>query len=79
MVCVCGRRSSARGHKRDSRRRGGTVGRYVPELWLKRGAGAIFIVLGTVYLFAQSTPSAPEKGGPSGDGDAVAGVRGEAS
>ena len=29
---------------------GGVVGRYVPEIWLKRGAGALFIVLGVLYL-----------------------------
>jgi putative Ca2+/H+ antiporter (TMEM165/GDT1 family) len=29
---------------------GGAIGRYVPEIWLKRGAGALFIVLGVLYL-----------------------------
>ena len=34
---------------------GGLVGRYVPELWLKRGAGALFIAMGLLLVLA--TPS----------------------
>lgn len=29
---------------------GGVVGRYVPAVWVKRAAGAVFIVLGVFYL-----------------------------
>lgn len=29
---------------------GGVVSRYVPAIWIKRAAGAVFIVLGVVYL-----------------------------
>ena len=29
---------------------GGVVSRYVPAIWVKRAAGAVFIVLGVVYL-----------------------------
>jgi putative Ca2+/H+ antiporter (TMEM165/GDT1 family) len=29
---------------------GGVVSRYVPAVWVKRAAGAVFIVLGVVYL-----------------------------
>lgn len=29
---------------------GDVVARVVPEVWLKRGAGAVFIVLGVAYL-----------------------------
>lgn len=30
---------------------GELVGRYVPPIWLKRIAGAVFIVLGSLYLW----------------------------
>lgn len=36
---------------------GGIVGRYIPELWLKRGAGAVFVVMGILLLL--SKPAAP--------------------
>lgn len=36
---------------------GGVVNRYVSPLWIKRAAGAIFLVLGVLYLL--STPDAP--------------------
>ena len=29
---------------------GDAVSRFVPELWLRRGAGTLFIVLGAVFL-----------------------------
>jgi len=29
---------------------GGAVSRYVPAMWVKRAAGAVFIVLGVLYL-----------------------------
>lgn len=29
---------------------GGVVSRYVPAIWIKRAAGAVFIVLGVVYF-----------------------------
>ena len=32
---------------------GGVVGRYVPEIWLKRGAGALFIAMGLMLLLAK--------------------------
>lgn len=40
---------------------GGLVGRYVPEIWLKRGAGALFIVMGLLLVFA-SSPGAADNG-----------------
>ncbi len=30
---------------------GEAVSRYVPAHWLRRGAGAVFLVLGTLYVF----------------------------
>lgn len=38
---------------------GGLVGRYVPELWLKRGAGALFIAMGILLLLAKPAAAAP--------------------
>lgn len=40
---------------------GGIVGRYVPEFWLKRGAGVAFIAMGIVMLLAR--PEAPSADG----------------
>ncbi len=37
---------------------GGLIGRHVPELWLKRGAGALFVVMGILMLLTK----APEQG-----------------
>ena len=42
---------------------GGVVGRYVPELWIKRGAGTLFIAIGLLLLLAKPTPA----GEPSED------------
>ncbi len=33
---------------------GAAAGRVVPEIWLQRGAGALFLVLGAVYLVRSS-------------------------
>jgi len=33
---------------------GDAVSRFVSPVWLKRGAGAIFLVMGLVYLFASA-------------------------
>lgn len=30
---------------------GDLVSRYVPALWVRRGAGALFVVMGALYLF----------------------------
>jgi len=55
---------------------GGVVGKYVPEMWLKRGAGALFIVMGVLFLL--SKPAAPDA--PSGTPDsAESRTAGEAS
>lgn len=35
---------------------GGLVARYVPPIWLKRGAGALFVVLGAWTLWRASAP-----------------------
>lgn len=32
---------------------GGAIGHYVPEVWLKRVAGVIFIVLGVLFLLTR--------------------------
>ena len=40
---------------------GGLVGRYVPELWLKRGAGVAFVAMGLVFLLAKPGPPTTEK------------------
>jgi len=36
---------------------GGLVGRHVPALWIKRGAGALFVVMGVLMLL--SRPDSP--------------------
>ena len=33
---------------------GDVIGRFVPTLWLRRGAGVMFIALGLFFLFARS-------------------------
>jgi putative Ca2+/H+ antiporter (TMEM165/GDT1 family) len=33
---------------------GGVISRYVPPQYLRRGAGAIFIVLGLLYMFRKA-------------------------
>ncbi len=32
---------------------GDLVSRYVPELWINRGAGTMFVVIGLFYLFGK--------------------------
>ena len=32
---------------------GGVVGRYVPAVWLRRGAGALFIAMGVLLVLAK--------------------------
>ena len=32
---------------------GGLIGQFIPAIWLKRGAGAVFLVLGVVYLLGK--------------------------
>lgn len=48
---------------------GALVNRYIPPIWLKRAAGAIFIVLGVLFLLAKpeppATPSEPAQVAPS--------------
>lgn len=39
---------------------GAVVGRYVPELWLKRGAGVAFVVMGIVMLLSKPGPPVSE-------------------
>jgi putative Ca2+/H+ antiporter (TMEM165/GDT1 family) len=33
---------------------GEAIARFIPPVWLHRGAGVIFLVLGVVYLFGKS-------------------------
>jgi putative Ca2+/H+ antiporter (TMEM165/GDT1 family) len=35
---------------------GGAIGRYIPEIWIKRAAGAMFIALGIAFLLARPSP-----------------------
>ena len=37
---------------------GAVVSRYVPLIWIKRGAGVIFIILGVLYLLSKPEPAA---------------------
>ncbi len=41
---------------------GGIVGRYVPAIWVKRGAGALFIVMGVVFLLSKPEALPTEDG-----------------
>lgn len=43
---------------------GGIIGRYIPAIWLKRGAGVVFLVMGILFLL--SKPEAPAEASPSG-------------
>lgn len=43
---------------------GGLVGRYVPELWLKRGAGVAFIAMGCLMLLARPEEREGDQGPP---------------
>ena len=36
---------------------GAVVSRYVPAMWVKRAAGAVFIVLGVLYLASPCVPA----------------------
>ena len=38
---------------------GGIVNRYIPDIWIKRAAGATFLVLGVLFLLSKAEP-APE-------------------
>jgi putative Ca2+/H+ antiporter (TMEM165/GDT1 family) len=38
---------------------GASLAKVIPPIWLKRAAGAIFIVLGVMYLIAKDEPEAP--------------------
>jgi len=44
---------------------GAAVGRYVPELWLKRGAGALFVVMGVLLLLAKPGASEANETAPT--------------
>lgn len=35
---------------------GEAVARVIPPIWLKRGAGVVFLVLGALYLFSKGEP-----------------------
>lgn len=46
---------------------GAAVGKYVPEVWLKRAAGSMFIILGVLFLLSRpaakpTEPPAPAQG-----------------
>lgn len=45
---------------------GEALSRVVSPLWLKRGAGVLFLMLGVLFLFStRSSPAAPETGSSS--------------
>jgi putative Ca2+/H+ antiporter (TMEM165/GDT1 family) len=50
---------------------GAALVRVIPPIWLKRGAGAVFIVLGALYLLDKGEAAPPDApppaSGPSGD------------
>lgn len=46
---------------------GAVVSRYVPLIWLKRGAGVIFIVLGVLYLLSKPEPAAAAAPDPAAE------------
>ncbi len=41
---------------------GGLVGRYVPAIWLRRSAGALFVVMGIVLLLTSASDQSPTDG-----------------
>lgn len=53
---------------------GGVVNRYVSPLWIKRAAGAIFLVLGVLYLLSSpdATSGAASNAGDSTDANPAA-------
>ncbi len=52
---------------------GAAVGRYVPEVWIKRLAGAGFIAMGILFLLARAEPApAPPAGPPTSSTDSAA-------
>lgn len=48
---------------------GGLVGRYVPDLWLRRGSGALFIVMGILLLLAKPGEPTPMPETPTREAD----------
>lgn len=44
---------------------GGAITRVVPPIWIRRAAGAIFVVLGLLYLFGRGEPPAQGQSPPS--------------
>lgn len=44
---------------------GAALARIIPPLWLKRGAGALFILLGVVFLLARGDGGESQSGAPS--------------
>lgn len=36
---------------------GGVVGKYIPPIWLRRGAGVLFIAMGVLYLVTSGEPT----------------------
>jgi Ca2+/H+ antiporter, TMEM165/GDT1 family len=38
---------------------GAALGKYVPAVWLKRAAGATFVILGVLFLLSRSDTPAP--------------------
>ncbi len=38
---------------------GGAIGKVVPEIWLRRAAGAAFVALGLLFLLKASPPVSP--------------------
>jgi len=43
---------------------GGIVNRYVPDIWIRRAAGATFVVLGVLFLLSKAEPAPEVPGSP---------------
>ncbi|RMH44794.1 MAG: TMEM165/GDT1 family protein [Deltaproteobacteria bacterium] len=54
---------------------GAAVGRYVPAIWLRRGAGVLFVAMGLVFLWTAPPAEHPDERAQAADRQAAA--RGE--
>jgi putative Ca2+/H+ antiporter (TMEM165/GDT1 family) len=52
---------------------GAAIGRYIPVVWLKRGAGAVFIVMGVSFLLTRPAAPATPAAGPGDTPGAASG------
>ena len=53
---------------------GELVARHVSPLWIRRAAGALFVVLGLVFLLGRGEPSAPAPSGSDPEGTSGEGL-----